>query len=247
MGLTLQRLRRRRDRSPRRWLPLYQSHPRRPLRSLGREHGGRGGSRIRCVAVGIGARPRGRRAVAGMWSRRRAQGAEDSARTELACRRTSAATPPKITGGPEALRGPRPRSSRACRSCPSRMACGGGGDFARRPDRPPRLPAAAHQRRRDDVDHPRAGTWRRGCGVDRWTVPRKPGCCPTCSSSITGWISQYPPGHLLLMAAFERLGAPWLLGPVLLGLDGGVRLSRRRTDSCIRDRSRYGSDRCCSR
>jgi hypothetical protein len=33
-----------------------------------------------------------------------------------------------------------------------------------------------------------------------------------------GWVSQYPPGHVLLLAAFFRLGVPWLLGPVLVGV-----------------------------
>lgn len=31
-----------------------------------------------------------------------------------------------------------------------------------------------------------------------------------------GWVSQYPPGHLLLLAAGASVGAVWLVGPVLL-------------------------------
>jgi len=33
-----------------------------------------------------------------------------------------------------------------------------------------------------------------------------------------GWVSQYPIGHLALLGLGERLGAAWLVGPVLLGL-----------------------------
>lgn len=32
-----------------------------------------------------------------------------------------------------------------------------------------------------------------------------------------GWVSQYPPGHVALLALGFRLGAVWLVGPVLLG------------------------------
>lgn len=31
-----------------------------------------------------------------------------------------------------------------------------------------------------------------------------------------GWVSQYPPGHVALLVPFFWLGAPWLLGPVLV-------------------------------
>lgn len=31
-----------------------------------------------------------------------------------------------------------------------------------------------------------------------------------------GWVSQYPPGHIALLVPFFWLGAPWLLGPVLV-------------------------------
>jgi len=31
-----------------------------------------------------------------------------------------------------------------------------------------------------------------------------------------GWVSQYPPGHVALLAPFLRLGVPWLLGPLLV-------------------------------
>ncbi len=31
-----------------------------------------------------------------------------------------------------------------------------------------------------------------------------------------GWVSQYPPGHVALIVPFLWLGAPWLLGPVLV-------------------------------
>lgn len=33
-----------------------------------------------------------------------------------------------------------------------------------------------------------------------------------------GWVSQYPPGHLVVMSAFYALGLPRLVGPVTLGL-----------------------------
>ncbi len=33
-----------------------------------------------------------------------------------------------------------------------------------------------------------------------------------------GWVSQYPPSHLAIMAIFFRLGIPRLTGPVLMGL-----------------------------
>lgn len=33
-----------------------------------------------------------------------------------------------------------------------------------------------------------------------------------------GWVSQYPPSHLAIMALFFRLGIPRLIGPVLMGL-----------------------------
>jgi hypothetical protein len=32
-----------------------------------------------------------------------------------------------------------------------------------------------------------------------------------------GWFSQYPPGHALLLAAGMVLGAPWIVGPLLVG------------------------------
>jgi hypothetical protein len=33
-----------------------------------------------------------------------------------------------------------------------------------------------------------------------------------------GWVSQYPPGHVVLLAAGFRLGAVWTVGPVLCGI-----------------------------
>jgi hypothetical protein len=33
-----------------------------------------------------------------------------------------------------------------------------------------------------------------------------------------GWVSQYPPGHVAVLAAFMRLGVPWLAGPLLMGI-----------------------------
>lgn len=33
-----------------------------------------------------------------------------------------------------------------------------------------------------------------------------------------GWLSQYPPGHIAALAVGIRLGVPWLVGPVLLGV-----------------------------
>ncbi len=41
---------------------------------------------------------------------------------------------------------------------------------------------------------------------------------PNMLVTDVGWVSQYPPGHLVLLAFAERLGIPWLLGPALLGL-----------------------------
>jgi hypothetical protein len=37
-----------------------------------------------------------------------------------------------------------------------------------------------------------------------------------------GWVSQYPPSHLAVMALFYRLGVPRVAGPVLLGLTVGL-------------------------
>jgi hypothetical protein len=37
-------------------------------------------------------------------------------------------------------------------------------------------------------------------------------------SGERGWVSQYPPGHTVLLALGLRLGAPWLVGPLLLGV-----------------------------
>lgn len=36
-----------------------------------------------------------------------------------------------------------------------------------------------------------------------------------------GWVSQYPPLHLLLLALGVRVGAPWLVGPILTGILAG--------------------------
>jgi hypothetical protein len=33
-----------------------------------------------------------------------------------------------------------------------------------------------------------------------------------------GWVSHYPPGHALILAAFIRLGVPWLAGPLLMAV-----------------------------
>ena len=33
-----------------------------------------------------------------------------------------------------------------------------------------------------------------------------------------GWVSQYPPGHVMLLAAGFRLGAAWAVGPILCGV-----------------------------
>lgn len=37
-----------------------------------------------------------------------------------------------------------------------------------------------------------------------------------------GWVSQYPPSHLALMAAFQALGVPGWTGPVLMGAMAGL-------------------------
>lgn len=33
-----------------------------------------------------------------------------------------------------------------------------------------------------------------------------------------GWVSHYPPGHIVILALFIGLGVPWLSGPVLMGV-----------------------------
>jgi hypothetical protein len=33
-----------------------------------------------------------------------------------------------------------------------------------------------------------------------------------------GWVSQYPPGHVAVLALFMRLGVPWLAGPLLMAV-----------------------------
>jgi hypothetical protein len=33
-----------------------------------------------------------------------------------------------------------------------------------------------------------------------------------------GWVSQYPPGHVIVLAAFLKLGLPWAAGPVLMAV-----------------------------
>jgi hypothetical protein len=33
-----------------------------------------------------------------------------------------------------------------------------------------------------------------------------------------GWVSQYPPGHILVLATFIRLGVPWAAGPIMVGV-----------------------------
>ena len=41
---------------------------------------------------------------------------------------------------------------------------------------------------------------------------------PNTLVTAEGWVSQYPPLHLLLLAGGLRIGAVWLVGPVLLGV-----------------------------
>jgi hypothetical protein len=33
-----------------------------------------------------------------------------------------------------------------------------------------------------------------------------------------GWVSQYPPGHVMVLALFMKLGVPWLAGPLLMAV-----------------------------
>ncbi|MEE8146966.1 MAG: hypothetical protein V3T24_05135 [Longimicrobiales bacterium] len=37
-----------------------------------------------------------------------------------------------------------------------------------------------------------------------------------------GWVSQYPPTHLALLALFVRLGLPWMVGPISVGAMAGL-------------------------
>ncbi|WP_405284189.1 hypothetical protein V3331_01260 [Gaopeijia maritima] len=41
---------------------------------------------------------------------------------------------------------------------------------------------------------------------------------PNMLITDVGWVSQYPPGHLVVLAIGELLGVAWLTGPVLLGV-----------------------------
>lgn len=49
-----------------------------------------------------------------------------------------------------------------------------------------------------------------GDAAEAWLVPNM-------LVTDVGWVSQYPPGHLLLLALAERIGLVWLLGPLLAG------------------------------
>ncbi len=58
-----------------------------------------------------------------------------------------------------------------------------------------------------------AGQWGGPVGesAEAWLIPNM-------LVTDVGWVSQYPPGHLLLLAGAEWAGPAWLLGPTLLGL-----------------------------
>lgn len=149
--------------------------------------------------------------VAGMWSRRRAQGAEDAT-----ARGAYGVQTGEDPGGPEALRAAAAFIARLP-IVPFALACGAVATslaaliahrvFLRLLTNVDEMTSIIHAR------YLAAGMW--GGPVDgaaeAWLLPNM-------LVVDQGWISQYPPGHLLLMAALERLGAPWLLGPVLLGL-----------------------------
>jgi hypothetical protein len=45
---------------------------------------------------------------------------------------------------------------------------------------------------------------------------------PNMLTVTAGWVSQFPPSHLALMAGFVAVGVPTLLGPVLFGLLAGL-------------------------
>ncbi len=51
--------------------------------------------------------------------------------------------------------------------------------------------------------------------VEAWAIPNM-------LMTETGWVSQYPPGHLLVWAAFTRIGLGWAAGPVLFALTAGL-------------------------
>jgi hypothetical protein len=48
-------------------------------------------------------------------------------------------------------------------------------------------------------------------GVEGWLIPNM-------LSVDAGWVSQFPPSHLALVALGYAAGAPWLVGPLLFGL-----------------------------
>jgi hypothetical protein len=45
---------------------------------------------------------------------------------------------------------------------------------------------------------------------------------PNTLVTDAGWVSQYPPGHLLVMAALVRVGLEWATGPVLFAATAGL-------------------------
>lgn len=153
--------------------------------------------------------------VVGIWSRRRAKGGADS--VEPNSREADAGSDTTDdTGGPEALRGAAAFVARLP-IVPFAIACGVVATSL--------AALIAHRvflRLLTNVDEMTSIIHARYLAAGMWGGPVEGAAeawlLPNMLVVDKGWISQYPPGHLLLMAAFERLGAPWLLGPVLLGL-----------------------------
>lgn len=53
-------------------------------------------------------------------------------------------------------------------------------------------------------------------------VPAEAWLIPNMVVTGDGWVSQYPPGHLLAWAGFALVGLAWVIGPVLFGLTAGL-------------------------
>lgn len=54
------------------------------------------------------------------------------------------------------------------------------------------------------------------------TGPMEAWAIPNMLMTSAGWVSQYPPGHSLVWAAFTAVGLWWLAGPLLFGATAGL-------------------------
>ncbi len=83
-----------------------------------------------------------------------------------------------------------------------------------------------HQRLLTGVDEMATLIQARYLAAGSWagTLPSSPEAwlIPNMLVTDAGWVSQYPPGHILVWAAFVRIGLWWATGPVLLGLMVGL-------------------------